>query len=108
MSKLNFGRKKNIFSNFYSKFIFKVLSDVEFHAVSESVPLIFLRWKLSFKTQNQTANKKLLSRIVLSRVVRTLKIPLMEFKYKKFKVLNVAKWDSGKKFSQFYFLLLFL
>ena len=44
------------------------------------------------KLQNSKSNcqqKRLLSRIVLSRVVRTLKIPLIDFKYRKYEVLSV-------------------
>jgi hypothetical protein len=43
---------------------------------------------MKIKSQNQIAKKRLFSRIVLSRVVRTLKIPLIDFKCRKYAVLN--------------------
>jgi hypothetical protein len=51
-------------------------------------------FEMKIKPQNSKSNcqqKRLPSRIVLSRVVRTLKIPFIEFEYKKFKVLNVLR-----------------
>ena len=47
---------------------------------------------MKIKPENSLSNcqqKRLFSRIVLSRVVRTLKIPLIDFKYSKYEVLNV-------------------
>jgi hypothetical protein len=47
---------------------------------------------IKIKPQNSKSNcqqKILFSRIVLSRVVRTLKIPLIDFKYRKYKVMSV-------------------
>ena len=58
---------------------------------------------MKIKPQNSKSNfqkKRLFSRIVLSRVVRTLKIPLIDFKCRKYAVLNfLGKIISLGKFS---------